>query len=348
MQSSIPTTGRPTTLVVLATALLGGCSHSPPQPMAAWRIAPVMRTQHATGAPAASADAAEAAGHVAWAQQLQGEGRLVEALRAWRLAAALAPQDAQVHHHLGVALAQQGQLGDALLALRRADALAPDNPSLLNNLGYVLLLDGQAEPARRLFDRVLQLAPEHRRARQNLARLEPQPALVAATPTAAASASASAVVASAAAILPLASASVQVPASAPVQQQQQPDRVTAQATLSGLRTEVVNGNGRAGAAARMGRWLKQLGVKGARLSNHRPFDTAQTVVQYRPGQIEPALALARQMAVPVKLSEIANLGSDCDLRVVLGHDMRKAAPGGSSPHALKGMAHMPAAITPGG
>lgn len=338
MQPSIPVTACPTSLVVLATALLSGCGHSPPQPMAAWRIAPVMRTQHATGVPAGSADAAEAAGHAAWAQQLQGEGRPAEALRAWRLAAALAPQDAQVHHHLGIALAQQGQLGDALLALRRADALAPDNPALLNNLGYVLLLDGQAESARRLFDRVLQLAPGHRRAHQNLARLEPRPAL----PIAAVPAPAPAI-AERTATLPAPAAPL--PAAAPVRQ---PDTVLAQATLSGLRTEVVNGNGRTGAAARMGRWLKQMGAKGPRLSNHRPFDTAQTTVQYRPGQIEPARALARQMAVPVKLSEIPNLGTDCDLRVVLGHDLRQAAPGKSSPHARKGLAHMPsAAHTPG-
>lgn len=351
MQPSSPVIGHPTSLVVLATALLSGCGHSPPQPMAAWRIAPVMRTQHATGAPAGSADAAEAAGHAAWAQQLQGEGRPAEALRAWRLAAALAPQDAQVHHHLGIALAQQGQLGDALLALRRADALAPDNPALLNNLGYVLLLDGQAEPARRLFDRVLQLAPEHRRARQNLARLEPLPALpIAAVPPSSAPLPApvpapvpAPAIVERTAALPAPAAPL--PAAAPVQQ---PDTVLAQAALSGLRTEVVNGNGRTGAAARMGRWLKQMGAKGPRLSNHRPFDTAQTTVQYRPGQIEPARALARQMAVPVKLSEMPNLGTDCDLRVVLGHDLHPAAPGKSSPHARKGLAHMPsAAYTPG-
>jgi tetratricopeptide (TPR) repeat protein len=336
MLPSRPATGRPTTLVVLTTALLSGCGHSPPPPIPPWQIEPVMRTTHAHAhaAGTAAADSAEAAGHVARAQQLQGEGRSADALRAWRLAAALAPQDARVMHHLGVALAQQGHLVDALAALRRADALTPDNPSLLNNLGYVLLLNGQAEPARRLFDRVLHLVPEHRLARQNLARLDLQPAPVATTaPTTSAAAPR---------LDPVPTTPTAVPPVTPV------TAVTANADparLTGLRTEVVNGNGMTGAAARMGRWLKERGATGTRLSNRRPFDTARTVVQYKPGQIAQARELARQLAVPVKLAEIPDITQDFDLRVVLGHDLRQAPKATPNPHAHKGLAHMPARST---
>lgn len=355
--STLHSTGHPACLVLLATTLLGGCSHTAVPSKAAWRIEPVLRTEHSPGVQRTTADAAEAAGHVARARQLQGEGRAAEALRAWRLAAALAPQDPQVLHHLGIALAQQGHLGEALLALRRADTLAPDNPTLLNNLGYVLLLDGQHEPARRLFERALRLAPEHPRAQQNLARLSVHPPLQAAPtmppPTTP--------VASVAALSPLPppahvapdpdpgpGATMPPPASRTAAA---PQPVAVPTDLTGLRTEIINGNGQTGAAARMGHWLKRLGATGTRLGNRKPFDTARTVVQYRPGQLDSARALARQMAVPVKLSEMADLEPRCDLRVVLGQDLRShgpSAPASASRHARKGLAHMPATLAAGG
>jgi len=112
--------------------------------------------------------------------------------------------------------------------------------------------------------------------------------------------------------------------------------------LAGLRTEVVNGNGRTGAAARMRQWLKAHGVTSTRTANQRPFDTAQTTVQYTPGHQAQAVELARQMAVPVKLAEIPELQQGIDVRMVLGHDLRKANVGMRAPHARKGLAHMPA------
>jgi hypothetical protein len=112
--------------------------------------------------------------------------------------------------------------------------------------------------------------------------------------------------------------------------------------LAGLRAEVVNGHGQTGAAARMRQWLKAQGLTGTRTANQRPFDTAQTTVQYTPGHQAQAVALARQMAVPVKLSEIPELQRGVDVRMVLGHDLRKAHADVRAPQARKGLAQMPA------
>lgn len=334
--STLHSTGHPACLVLLATALLGGCSHTPAPSKAAWRIEPLLRTEHSPGARPHRDDAAQAAGHAARARQLDGEGRAREALDAWRQAVLLAPQDPSLLHQLGVALARQGRTGEALQVLRRANVLLPDHPPLLNNLGYVLLMDGQHEAARQMFDRVLQLAPDHAKARQNLARLTPMPVAPPVDPTPATAPAPT-------------TASTTVPSRTDAQPQA--PATTAPVRLAGLRTEVVNGNGRTGAAARMGRWLKSLGASGTRLSNRRPFDTAQTIVEYQPGQIESARALARQLAVPVRLSEMQDLEPRCDLRVVLGQDLRSdasRAPASTSPHARKGLAHMPAAHAAGG
>lgn len=315
-----PSTSGP---VVLATVLLGGCSHAPMSQMPSWRIEPVQRTTHAS-AKESTGPVADAAGPAALARYMEGQGRTADALRFWRLAAVRAPGDPEILHHFGVALARQGLLGDALTVLRQADVMAPDNPSVLNNLGYALLMDGQNGAARDLFERALQIEPAHRRARQNLARLSPPVSPVAPAPAAIA-----------AAVPDTAATPAAMPAAAP----------PARPALAGLRTEVINGNGQTGAAARVTRWLKERGAASTRVANQRPFDTKQTVVQYKPGQLAQAQALARQMAVPVKLSEIPDLVTGIDVRVVLGHDLRRTSPNASVPHARKGLAHMPSRNT---
>jgi hypothetical protein len=169
---------RSLTLLTLATsAVLLGCSTLAPAP---WRLEPAYRME-------ASGDSRDTApGYLALAQQYEGEGRLAQALDAYRRAAQAAPADADMQNALGLALARHAQFGPAVTALRRAVALAPERPQLLNNLGYALLLDGRAEEARAMFRLTLAVEPEHTVAASNLAHIDQRLAAAAAAKAAAA------------------------------------------------------------------------------------------------------------------------------------------------------------------
>jgi Tfp pilus assembly protein PilF len=58
--------------------------------------------------------------HGALGQALQAQGKLREAVRAYRRALALAPKDAKAHYNLGLALYKQGQRAEAVREFRRA------------------------------------------------------------------------------------------------------------------------------------------------------------------------------------------------------------------------------------
>jgi Flp pilus assembly protein TadD len=92
------------------------------------------------------------------------------------------------------------------------------------------------------------------------------------------------------------------------------------------RVEISNGNGIAGMARRVGKWLTTHGIATARLSNQRPYTQQTTVVQYRPGGAEDAERLARAMPGPAHVESRPTPNLRTDLRVVLGHDwVRQAA-----------------------
>ncbi len=186
--------GRLTLLSLAASAVVLGCASVP---SSQWRMEPSYRVQ-GTGASAAQ-------GYLALARQYEGEDRALQAIDAYRKAAAAAPDDADMHNALGVALARQAQFGPAVLALRRAVALAPERAQLLNNLGYALLLDGRMEEARAIIRLTLALDPRHAQASRNLAYADAQlgATRVAAAPAPVAVAPAAAVV-PAAAVAPVA------------------------------------------------------------------------------------------------------------------------------------------------
>jgi hypothetical protein len=141
-----------------------------------------------------------------------------------------------------------------------------------------------------------------------------------AIPPTAASPTAIPAVAGPAATLPAAPAEPAIPPTAAS------PAVAAMPPLEASRVEISNGNGIAGMARRVGKWLTTHGIATARLSNQRPYIQQTTVVQYRPGGAEDAERLARAMPGPahVELRPTPNLRTD--LRVVLGHDwVRQAA-----------------------
>lgn len=214
-------------------------------------------------------------------------------------------------HRQALLLAAAGSLDAAIAQLQQAVRLAPRQAAMRNNLGFLLMQSGRADEARPHLLAALEIDPSMRRAQVNLERM-PAPA----APTAPA---------------------VATPGAAP--------RETPEAAASpGLgpdprqaeaRVRIVNGNGRAGAAARLGRWL---GLPRVRLSNLGRFDADRTEIGYRPGHADRAQALARQMPVPVRLREMPDLG-ETDVRIVVGRDLQDSA---SPASARKGLARMPA------
>lgn len=91
-----------------------------------------------------------------------------------------------------------------------------------------------------------------------------------------------------------------------------------------LRLEISNGNGVAGAAARLARSLERDGVKTVRLSNLRPFVVPVSRIEYSRAQRQVAQALGRRLGLRLEQQlEQRRAGSAyADMRIVLGHDIR--------------------------
>ena len=95
--------------------------------------------------------------------------------------------------------------------------------------------------------------------------------------------------------------------------------VTVEAIVA--RLEVSNGNGVTGMAARVGHWLASQGVKPAvRLTNQRPFQQGETLIQYRKGHEEAARQVARLLPAEARTAALPSSALGSDVRVLLGRD----------------------------
>jgi hypothetical protein len=92
--------------------------------------------------------------------------------------------------------------------------------------------------------------------------------------------------------------------------------------LGAFKLEVSNGNGVAGMARRVARFLDRRGVSTGRLTNDATFQRPTTEVQYRVGYRADALRVGSMLPKPVAAMETKTLRSDIHVRVVLGHDLR--------------------------
>ncbi|MEI7610941.1 MAG: tetratricopeptide repeat protein, partial [Rhodospirillaceae bacterium] len=99
---------------------------------------------------------------------LRALGRLEEAVAAYRRAAALEPEWAEAHNHLGVALHQLEQYPEAVAAYRRALALDEADATIHNNLGVALQDMGELAEAMGHYRRALALDPDYTDAGNNL------------------------------------------------------------------------------------------------------------------------------------------------------------------------------------
>ena len=70
--------------------------------------------------------------------ELRDQGKLDEAIAAYRQAIGLKPELAEAHSNLGIALEDQGKLDEAVAAYRQAISIKPDFAEAYSNLGNAL------------------------------------------------------------------------------------------------------------------------------------------------------------------------------------------------------------------
>ena len=85
-----------------------------------------------------------------------------------------------------------------------------------------------------------------------------------------------------------------------------------------VRLEISNGNGVAGAAARLARSLGAEGFKTVRLTNVKNFDVPLSRIEYQRGQQPMAESLSERLGLPLQAQSGGTPGAD--MRIVLGHD----------------------------
>ncbi|HZT52290.1 MAG TPA: tetratricopeptide repeat protein [Stellaceae bacterium] len=122
----------------------------------------------ATGEAGAAARTSAALEHFARGIDQHRAGLLPEAEAAYRRAAALDPNRAEIHCNLGLVLQGQGRLPEAAAAFRRAVALAPDLREAQFNLGIALCELGEAAAAVPVLQRATTLLPDYAEAHYNL------------------------------------------------------------------------------------------------------------------------------------------------------------------------------------
>ena len=93
------------------------------------------------------------------------------AVSIWKDTVSKQPRHPRAYANLGAALHAEGRLREALLAYRVSLLLDPQQPDVYSNVGYALENLGDLNGARRQYEKALQLQPGHRKAAGNLSGL---------------------------------------------------------------------------------------------------------------------------------------------------------------------------------
>ena len=102
------------------------------------------------------------------AQQFQDEHKYVEAVPAWKIAAAKDPTDARPYNNIGVALAATGHTAEAIDAYEKSIAIDPNSSQTQNNMGSVLAEAGRFDEAMAHIAKALELNPDNGAAHVNM------------------------------------------------------------------------------------------------------------------------------------------------------------------------------------
>jgi len=279
-------------IAVAVLVALAGCAAGGHRQALPWKVEPVLDVRH--GAPSSEA-------YYALGRYHDGSQAWDKAIDAYRKAIAADARNVEAYNALGVALARCHRLEDAEATLRQAVGIDPRSAHVRSNLGFVLLLAGRPHEAVGELEGALTLDRENMTARANLREALAQSELRHVSGAAEVSAPPS------------------TPAVAPA------PLVAAAVPAVGVQLELSNGNGIKGAAARLKQWLTVEGLQVDHLTNRRPYDQQRTVIQYRAGQQEAALRVARALRMTAQLDATPSTDLRSDVRVVLGHDWARTA-----------------------
>jgi tetratricopeptide (TPR) repeat protein len=105
------------------------------------------------------------------AQQLQDSHKYVEAVPAWKLAAAKDPDDARPYNNMGVALAATGKTTEAIEQYKKSLSMNNDSSQTHNNLGSALAQAGKMDDALAEIQKAVELNPDNGSAHVNLGHI---------------------------------------------------------------------------------------------------------------------------------------------------------------------------------
>ncbi len=119
-------------------------------------------------APPAGNGPQDAAAHFNRGVALANQGKLDEAIAAYREAIRLNPDIAEAHVNLGFLLNQQGKFDESIAENRIAIRLKPDFVTAHNNLGFALAVQGKLDEAIAAYREAIRLDPNLLAAHMNL------------------------------------------------------------------------------------------------------------------------------------------------------------------------------------
>jgi tetratricopeptide (TPR) repeat protein len=102
---------------------------------------------------------------------LKEQGKVDEAVAAYRQAISIKPDFAEAHNNLGAMLTDQGKLDDAVAQYQKAVTVKPDFAEAHNNLGKVLRWQGKPDEAVAHYRQALAIRPDCAEAHNNLGNI---------------------------------------------------------------------------------------------------------------------------------------------------------------------------------
>jgi Flp pilus assembly protein TadD len=105
----------------------------------------------------------------ALARLCERRGESDEAERIYHILLETYPNDARLHHRLGVLAVQKGDFAQAEGSFHKAQSLVPPSADLLSDLGYCFYLQHRLPEAEATFREALNLEPKHAATLNNLA-----------------------------------------------------------------------------------------------------------------------------------------------------------------------------------
>ena len=102
------------------------------------------------------------------ARALRQMGRLTEAIKLYKEAVAIAPDDPEAWYNLAVALQEAGETKESALVVREAIRRDSRRPEAHNTLGIILMAEGNLQLAEEEFSKAIAIDPRDARALTNL------------------------------------------------------------------------------------------------------------------------------------------------------------------------------------